>query len=199
MLTRHLALLVGAACLLASLTARAQDPTENTGAGPARNFGSAGQLTFASENTLDIVHSSNEATSVTFGPAADYFIIDHLSIGGFIGFTFLNVHDSDTIKFGIGPRVGYYLPFTDMLGIWPKIGFSYAHTNMSVTVTDVMGVEHETSASNDAIALNLFAPIMMHPATHFFVGFGPFLDVDLSGDNRVTSYGLKLTIGGWLD
>jgi len=199
MLTRHLAMFAGAACLLAIQTAHAQDPTENTGHGPARNFGLVGQLTFASENTLDIRHSSNEATSVTFGPAADYFIIDNLSIGGFIGFTFLNVHDSDTVQFSIGPRVGYYLAFTDLIGIWPRMGFSYAHSNVSVTTTDALGVEHEVSNNNDAIALNLYAPIMMHPAVHFFVGFGPFLDVDLSGDDRVTTYGLKLTIGGWLE
>lgn len=194
MLTRHLAWFAGAACLLAVQAAYAQDPTENSGGGPARNFGAEGELAFASENTLDIRHSSNEATSVTFGPAADYFIIDRLSLGGFISFTFLNVHDSDTIQFGIGPRVGYYLAFTNLIGIWPKLGFSYAHSNVSVTVAGA-----KSSTSNDAIALNLFAPVMMHPATHFFVGFGPFLDVDLSGDDRVTSYGLKLTIGGWLD
>jgi hypothetical protein len=54
------------------------------------------------------------------------------------------------------------------------------------------------SLANNGIALNIFVPVMMHPATHFFVGFGPFLDSDLSGDNRVTSYGLRLTIGGWM-
>lgn len=40
---------------------------------------------------------------------------------------------------------------------------------------------------------------MLQPARHFFAGFGPFLDVDLSGDNRVTMLGAKLTLGGWLD
>jgi hypothetical protein len=33
---------------------------------------------------------------------------------------------------------------------------------------------------------------------HFFAGFGPFLDTDLSGDARATAFGGKLTLGGWL-
>jgi hypothetical protein len=39
---------------------------------------------------------------------------------------------------------------------------------------------------------------MFHPAPHFFVGLGPFLDADLSGDSRATTWGAKLTIGGWM-
>jgi hypothetical protein len=39
---------------------------------------------------------------------------------------------------------------------------------------------------------------MLHPAPHFFAGFGPFLDVDLSGDNRATTWGARLTLGGWI-
>jgi hypothetical protein len=56
-----------------------------------------------------------------------------------------------------------------------------------------------SSHSGDAFTLNLFAPIMFHPAPHFFVGFGPFLDTDLSGSDKVTTYGAKLTIGGWFE
>jgi hypothetical protein len=36
-------------------------------------------------------------------------------------------------------------------------------------------------------------------APHFFAGFGPFLDADLTGDNKATVIGGKLTLGGWLD
>jgi hypothetical protein len=39
---------------------------------------------------------------------------------------------------------------------------------------------------------------MFHPVQHFFAGFGPFLDTDLSGDARATVFGGKLTLGGWL-
>lgn len=36
-------------------------------------------------------------------------------------------------RFGIGPRVGYNLALTDMVGVWPKIGFSYRHSNRSLS------------------------------------------------------------------
>jgi hypothetical protein len=46
--------------------------------------------------------------------------------------------------------------------------------------------------------LNLFAPVMVHPAEHFFIGFGPALDTDLTGDVKATTIAGRLTIGGWL-
>src|SRR5689334_18095109 len=46
------------------------------------------------------------------------------------------------------------------------------------------------------ITNNLFAPVMFHPVPHFFVGFGPFLDADLSGDNKATLFGRRLRLSG---
>ncbi|MET0390285.1 MAG: hypothetical protein ABW321_30215 [Polyangiales bacterium] len=194
MLTRYVTLVT---CLIAMSVgvARAQDPTDNSGGGPARNFGLKGQLAFSSDNTLNITRTSEDSTYIAFAPAADYFIIDGFSIGGTLGIDYSNVRDADTTRFTIGPRVGYNLSFTNMLGIWPKLGFAFAHSSTSVDVDD----NTEVSTSNSAIALNLFVPVMFHPVTHFFLGLGPYLDTDLSGDNRVTQYGVKLTVGGWLD
>jgi hypothetical protein len=176
----------------------AQDPTQDTGGGPARNFGQSGQVAFSNENSLQVSHSSDGITTIDIAPAADFFVAKNFSIGGVIGFDYTKVGNHNGTRFEIGPRVGYNLSFTNMLGVWPRVGFSYAHSSAGYTVA--MGNQDvSTSKSNDSIALNIFVPLMMHPATHFFVGFGPFLDTDLSGDNRVTAYGLRLAIGGWLD
>jgi hypothetical protein len=40
---------------------------------------------------------------------------------------------------------------------------------------------------------------MFHPAQHFFLGFGPAFDLDLSGDSKATTIAARLTIGGWVD
>jgi hypothetical protein len=40
--------------------------------------------------------------------------------------------------------------------------------------------------------------VMLHPATHFFIGFGPALDADISGDVKSTTIAGRLTIGGWI-
>lgn len=176
-----------------------RDPLRDTGGGPSRLFGDVGQAAFSSDVALTIQHSSQGSTSIQFAPAADYFVIRNLSIGASIGIDYVNADQSDSTRFTIGPRVGYNIPFTDTVGIWPKLGFSYSHTSVSTDIPNGdADVEVTRSRSGDHITLNLFAPIMFHPAQHFFVGFGPFLDSDLSGDNKTTTYGGRLTLGGWV-
>jgi hypothetical protein len=136
-------------------------------------------------------------------PAVDYFLIDNLSLGGFLGFDYTNqAGDSGhTTAFSIGPRVGYNIAFADMFSVWPKLGFSYAHTSISQTTTNIVNgvpVTADTSDSSDSLALNLFVPFMFHPAEHFFIGFGPAFDLDLTGDNKATTFAGRLTIGGWI-
>ena len=191
-----------AATFLAAASAEAQSVTENTRAtGPAEIFGRAGQIAVASDAALTVQRRTisdveGGTTTIQLAPAADYFVINNLSVGGFVGFDFVTSGDNDSSRFSIGPRVGYNLPFSDLVSLWPKAGFSYAHTS-STTSTSTGGTTVSTTNTADAFALNLFVPIMFHPVQHFFAGFGPFLDADLSGDQRATVFGGKLTIGGW--
>ena len=67
--------------------------------------------------------------------------------------------------------------------------------NTSVSDDDDLDDDDESSTG---LQLNLFAPVMFHPVQHFFLGFGPALDVDLSGDAKATTIAARLTIGGWL-
>lgn len=176
-------------------SAVAQDPLQNSGGGPARNFGGRGEIAFSSDASFVIQHASGGVTSVEFAPAADVFVIDNLSIGGAINVEYVRVRGEDGFRFSVGPRIGYNYSFTNLLSIWPKLGFAFAHSSSGYDVPDDLRPAH----GNNAVAINLFVPVMLHPATHFFVGFGPFLDADLSGDHRTTAYGLKLTIGGWMN
>jgi hypothetical protein len=199
-LSRTLCLVALCSISVAPHGARAQDPAQDTGAGPSRVFGSVGQLAISSDVALLIQHSSQDATTVQFAPAADYFITRNLSLGGVILFDYTQADQSDATRFSIGPRVGYNLAFTDMLGVWPKLGFSYTHTSVSTDIdlpAQGDGNDLTASVSGNHFTLNLFAPVMFHPVPHFFVGFGPFLDADLSGDNKTTVFGGRLTLGGW--
>jgi hypothetical protein len=160
---------------------------------PAERFGEAGVIAISSDAAFSIrdTHISGGPTAFNFvlEPAADFFVIRGLSVGGFIGIDYAKSGDSHSTRFGIGPRVGYNVGLSDLLSLWPRVGFSYAHTSISGG-----GV-----GSGNAMALNFFVPLMLHPAEHFFAGFGPFLDVDTIGDNKATSFGAKLTLGGWVD
>jgi hypothetical protein len=179
-------------------TGFAQSATEDTGRGPSHTFGHKGQLAISSDAALSITHySPGDTTTITLAPAVDYFIIDSLSIGGFIGLDYATSGDASTTRFSIGPRVGYNITLSDLISIWPKVGFSFATTSSDQSgPTDNVTI---TTSDNSGIALNLFVPFMIHPAEHFFAGLGPFLDTDLSGDDKVTAFGLRLTIGGWLN
>jgi opacity protein-like surface antigen len=165
---------------------------------PTYGFGHAGELALSSDAALIIQHSSEDVTTLQLSPAADYFVIDRLSVGGFISLDYTKSGRSDGSRFGIGPRVGYNFGLSDTFSIWPKAGLAYTHSSTSTTVAETDTMTTETSRDGDALALNLFVPFMVHPVKHFFAGFGPFLDADLSGKNRVTVVGAKLTLGGWL-
>jgi hypothetical protein len=189
--------------LFSARSSFAQSVTENTRAtGPAEMFGAERQIAISSDASLTIQRRSvsgtdGGTTSIQLAPAADYFVIPNLSVGGFIGFDYVNSGNSDSSRFSIGPRVGYNIAFSDLISIWPKGGFSFAYTSDSQT-TGSGSTEVTTTTSNSAFALNLFVPVMFHPVQHFFAGFGPFLDTDLSGDAKATSFGGKLTLGGWI-
>ena len=171
----------------AASAAMAQDPGKT-------EFGEDGVWAFSTDAAIDIRHRTQaegpSTTAVTLLPAADYFIIDNLSLGGVIGVKYSKTGDNNTVDFQLGPRVGYDFELGDRFSIWPKLGVFYAHSDFK---DDEGG-----SDANNAVQLNLFVPFMFHPAVHFFAGFGPFLESDLSGNNRVTQWGLKLTLGGWV-
>src|SRR5262249_16202651 len=126
------------------------------------------------------------------------FVIDNLSIGGFLGLDHISSEGGSSTSFAIGPRVGYNIPFSARFSVWPKAGLSFSSTSVDVDDEQLPPVAGDDDESNTAIALNRFVRGMFHPVEHFFIGFGPALDTDLSGDEKVTTIAGRLTLGGWL-
>ena len=170
----------------------------------AAGFGQKRQWAFSSDASIQVSRTTQSEsdganTQLSLAPAADYFIIKNLSLGGSVGVFYQKSGENSGSRFTIGPRVGYNFELSRMLSVWPKLGFNYAYTGNDYNGARVVnGDPVVNSGDNNAVALSLFAPIMLHPAPHFFAGLGPFLDTDLSGDNRATSWGIKLTMGGWI-
>jgi hypothetical protein len=173
---------------------------------PRPRFGSQGQLAISGDANADFLGrsvSNNGGSSWEFNlhPAADYFVIQGLSIGGFLDYTHTSTSSSDALghsttdttdSFGIGARVGYNIPFSDALSWWPKGGLEFVHTS--------------NAGAGSVLTLVLFAPLLYHPVSHFFFGLGPIVSTDLSssptngqpGDGpKFTTYGVAFTIGGW--
>jgi len=77
----------------------------------------------------------------------------------------------------------------------PNSGFS---TSVGGTAVQSSADVHETF-----VDIDVFAPILIHPAAHFFLGLGPemFRDISHSVDsvsNKRTFYGVSSVVGGWL-
>ncbi|HLV68503.1 MAG TPA: hypothetical protein VKY73_21955 [Polyangiaceae bacterium] len=168
---------------------------------PAGTFGQSGQIAISSDAGLSIEHTnvsgvSGSTTTLRLRPALDYFLINNLSVGGFVGLDYATVPSGSTTTFAIGPRIGYNIAFTPFMSVWPRVGFSFTSTSTDFD-DDALppGIDASVTASN--LAINLFAPLMFYPAEHFFLGFGPGLDVDLTGDTKTTTIAGRLTIGGW--
>ena len=165
---------------------------------PSGRFGEKGQKAVSSDAGLSISNTSisgvdGSTTSLILRPAVDWFFTDSISLGGFVGVEYNSAPGGSSTVISLGPRLGYNLPLSERLSLWPKLGFSLASTSFDDDA--VVGDEDE---SNTSVQLNLFAPLMFHPVQHFFLGLGPALDQDLSGDNKATTIAVRLTLGGWL-
>ena len=114
--------------------------------------------------------------------AGDYFIIDHLSLGGALGYAHWSLttkavvgNNESTVSgdtFTFAPRVGYTFAFNDMIGIWPRAGFTYrSYSSDNVSAHD--------------LALTLEAPFTFNVWPHVVFWGGPTLDLGLTGKANV--------------
>jgi hypothetical protein len=174
--------------------------------GPAERFGGKGQLTVASdaalvtENTV-VSGVSGSTTLIELEPTVDYFVAQNISVGGFVETNYTSDNAGHAYTLGVGARVGYNFTFADLASLWPRIGLSIDDTSTTVNTSGTTGTATASSSSttvqNTSLALNAFVPLMFHPVRHFFCGFGPFVDADLTGNARATTWGGKITLGGW--
>lgn len=172
---------------------------------PSGRFGLKDQKAVSSDAGLSISNISvsgadGSATTLVLRPAIDWFLMDSLSIGGFVGVEYAKAPGGSSSAVSIGPRVGYNLPIGARLSVWPKVGVAVARTSQTedgATLPNGLEVADEDD-SNTSFQLNLFVPVMFHPVQHFFLGLGPALDQDLSGDSKATTVAVRLTLGGWI-
>jgi hypothetical protein len=148
--------------------------------------------------------------SFTLEPGLDFFVAEHVSVGLTISATYADDTGIDPTTGGevsfsqhtysAAPRIGYDFPLGTHVSLWPQLLAGVGKTT---------GAESENTSSNpnDALYvwLALTAPVLVHLAPHFFVGFGPSFTQDLSRaytyqtasvQNRQTNVGASTVIGG---
>jgi Outer membrane protein beta-barrel domain len=210
------ALLLVGSLLFVSVPAHAQDEPAK-----AQRFGDAGQFALSLNegfgvNTDDILQGTQLQANV--------FVAPHVSVGLMIGAqwfssppitnTTASPSSASEVVFRIGPRIGYDIPVSAYVSIWPQIGVDYR----SFSETSSSGSGPSASSFSDttsAFAFTAVVPVLIHPTKGFFIGAGPFVYSEFSdgtngssslgteqgsstyvGNNKLTSVGLMATIGG---
>lgn len=160
----------------------------------AQGFGKAGQTVLGGDLRFSVERtnaSGSGSTSFEVQPAADFFVVNNLSLGGALGFGWAG-GDGDNAPsdtwLRISPRIGFNVALSDSLSLWPQFNLAFE--------------SHWYGPRDDnrtAFGLGLNLPFAIHLARHFFVGIGPFVQTDLavSGGNEATSFGFRTGIWGW--
>lgn len=176
------------------------------------------EIDFGSDKPAESGLDSGSHTAFAIAPTVDYFVSEGISIGAFVGFgmesvtpphaTAAKADAYKTTTLGVGPRVGYNLWLTPgKLSLWPNVWFGYFSASAKVGDADA------GNASKMSLGLNV--PLLIHPASHFHFGVGPFFMMDVAskaalldpvtgkvGDSKDSTksmtFGLSAEIGGWL-
>lgn len=187
----------------------------------AQELGSKGDAIFSVERLMGITgtHRSTEGppdvdldwTSLSFGWRAapdtspfdvarfafDYLVIDHLSIGGSLGYASVALDEPsiDASAFLLAPRVGYLYSLGRVVALWPRGGLTYHSYSV------------DEGPSESGLALTLECPFTFAPTRHFAFHVGPTFDIDLFGeldpvvgpdvDRKYRVFGLNAGLLGW--
>jgi hypothetical protein len=153
-----------------------------------------------------VSNNGGSDTLFSLAPAADYFVIDNLSLGAQLMLGFLSSsppapgQGDTTTMWGIAPQIGYNISLSDSISFWPKLFFAFAGASVS-----------NNGGSVNSGTLGIFAPFLFHVATHFYFGIGPDLSTQAfvnestgNGQNvnnpaKVTTFGAMATVGGWFN
>jgi hypothetical protein len=175
-------------------------------------FGKEGQIvltleTDASVSYLTYSRSKGSNTDVNLEPSIDYFFTDGVSVGvdAFIGYSSGTSLDSlgtttqlSSTNIGVAPRLGGNLALTEFVSIWLRGEIGYGTVNQTQASADGTNQHSRTRSWID-----ISAPFLLHPSTHFFFGAGPSFFRELSDkdqynfQNDATTLGVRLVLGGW--
>ncbi len=139
--------------------------------------------------------SETSTTSVWFAPAADFFVTEHLSLGGRIeiGHSWGAVEDGGrrielpgTTSMTFLPRVGFYVPFSDRIGLWPRAGLGWSSVESVSFLSTGSAPSRETVRS---MVLDVDLSLVYRFGETFFMRAGPEVGVTLGGRRTVETGG----------
>jgi hypothetical protein len=200
-------LLMFAACVAWSRGAYAQELNTkgNLAFGAERLFGfyldkqsfEAGNIDFHEDTTgVGIGWTLTNRTALLSLPrlGIDYFIDEHLTVGGSFGLASLNVEDRDELGILLAGRVGYALRITHEISFWPRGGLTFATLNVDGDAGD-----------RTVFGLTIEGMFTLAPSDGWAFLAGPLLDLGFIGsagddvDHSEILFGIMLGLTGWLE
>lgn len=186
--------------------------------------GTSAAILFGREPSLGVVHTIPRI-------AFDFTIVRHLTLGGSLAFAFglggshseeladgttRKVDAGKTTVVGFAPRVGYVIPLGENFAFWPRAGFAFYSVSTSTPSVGPQNAAVTTTDSDTVLSLDLDPQFAWVPVPHFFIHFGPLINIPLSGsrstevatgsrsdttknDLSVFHFGLSAGLGGWFD
>lgn len=180
-------------------------------ASTADGIGYAGPIGFGiSRTAVDTVTGTVTTTSATkrtrfwIAPSVDYFVIDHLSVGGLIEIahtattadtttatTSTSVSLPGATNVTILPRVGYLIPVSDRIAIWPRAGIGFLSLQQAFGSAAGTAVATTSGAVIDIDASFIFRltnNVYLKAAPDFAIGLG-------ANTTTTTTSGTTTTVG----
>jgi hypothetical protein len=197
------------------------EPAELPPSAPrAARFGDPGVVVISANSSIGVSsteYSNSRAKFVQalFSPGFDYFAVRGFSIGLDleVGYSYEQALDVDRVlvettstSYGFGPRFGFNVPLGESVSFYPRltVGIDSQTQDRTYPPTSFNEPATKSSATLSGGYLVLYAPLLFHPAPHFFLGAGPGVysqfgtgkSSELSGGERTSLYG-SVIVGGW--
>jgi hypothetical protein len=121
----------------------------------------------------------------------DYFIDEHLSLGGCFGLASVSADNTDVLGILLAGRVGYALRLTHAVSFWPRGGLTFASA----------GADRDLSV----FAITIEGMFTLAPSDGWAFLAGPLLDLGFTGsegndgDHTEILFGIMFGLTGWLE
>lgn len=190
------------------------EPAEEASHAREPAFGETGEVVLTGELDVHGGHATyagtgSSATGITIAPGFDYFVATHVSLGLAATFAYYESvgmrpdgtrAEVSSKGGGLAPRIGVDLPIVKGLSFYPRATLAFGGRSVK-THAGQDGYEYSETFTTGSV----FAPLLVHPASHAFLGLGPYVSRDFTrkleggaAENPGTSYGASLLVGGWL-
>jgi hypothetical protein len=155
--------------------------------------------------------TASNTTNVFINPGFDYFVASQVSLGLGVSTDYTKTNGVqpsgaavtyETTGIGVTPRIGVNIPISAALSFYPRATL-FAGTRSYDESSGASGINYSVYIVN----LGIYAPLLVHVASHAFIGIGPYVNHDLTAklanglvgpENLATRAGASVLVGGWL-